>query len=297
MNRLILLGPILVIGASGWGCGRASSLPALGGTGGAIAEAGATDGLPSDGAVCTDPGAPRTFPWTFSSPDGGAAGVPTRDGGVDAGTSGCQTSPGGFEPNVSCSGGAWLRATSGGPTITWDDGSQLTWNPAGVSQPITPPIGAGMPDQRVWVGFSRQNQVLCPFCGGYEANDVVVRDSVDGPIRFMARQGPTLPEPGTEELTAIFGVDAETVAICTLQTPDGCTNVRRTIDAHVLLTVPAQAIPAGALTRVSAPNGTFDVLWYSSGEESLGLIPNCEDGETAGQPIKFVLSRVSKEPR
>ena len=282
MNRIALVA--LVLAVASLGC-RSNTLstsgtggsPAAGGSmgtggapylagtgGGSTGGAGGTVGVGGIGGESGKCGAQQEpfFPWevTPSNGSGDAGGV------SDAGPSGCQVAAGnaGFYPNLSCSGEAWLRATggvggAGGPTVTWDDGSQLSWvGPAS----LPPPIAPGAPDERVWVQLVQQNVTLAgPYTRLTQKMDL--RDSSGGPIRLMAWNGETLPDLTSDEIVAVFGVDASTVTSCRSPYVNGGASSSVTLSDHLLQTAPVTQIPYGQITAVNAPTGSFAVFWYA----------------------------------
>lgn len=247
-------------------------------------DAGPTGGVgghdAADAGSCVDPLGQATIAWTFSP----------ADAGTGTGDSGCQVTPNPIQPDVTCSGAAWLRAGDAGPTLTWDDGNQLVWDTSTFKQPIVPPIEAGAPDLRVWAQFTRHVQVICSFCGSYTNQTVEVRDAAGGPTLHLGIGGHRLPGPTSAQVTALFGVDALAQATCTLQTADGCTPISRTLQEHVLQTPTPVVIPAGTLTQLLAPNGQFQVYWYEASDQPTGS-PTCVDNNAAGPPIGFVATR------
>jgi hypothetical protein len=243
-------------GTGGWvGAGGVPYIVATGGTGGGdVPTPRGAGGFGGDAAFCGVQLGPF-FPWQISVPSSsGGAG-----GGGDAGFSGCQRLAGtdagaADDADLSCGGQAWLRATGGpggavGPTITWDDGSQLAW--VGPTS-FPPPITAGAPDERVWVELVRQNPVL----------KMELRDSSGaGAIRLMAWNGVPLADPTAEQIIALFGVDASSTATCSWPILSSGTE---TVYDHLLQTTPPQRIPYGQVTEVNAPTGSFVVLWDSA---------------------------------
>src|SRR6185312_12038944 len=163
-------------------------------------DAGACVSLPAD--------AP-TFPWALEPQLAGGS------GGDASIASGCLTTLAGGElVDAVCSGAAWLRPNGGAggsggnvPSLTWDDGSRLSWQPAGVDASIPPPIAPGAADQRVWAQLESHGWLaISGQCGWAWDQAMEVRDAPGGRIRFMARQGAGEPEPSQADLTTLFGV-------------------------------------------------------------------------------------------
>jgi hypothetical protein len=227
-------------------------------------------------------------------------------GGTGGATSGCLLTPTADNSlNVTCSGAAWLRPTGGaadnGPTITWDDGAQLQWPSYGPVSPIAAPIAPGAPAQRVWAEMqSHENSVKGPFATIGSAltfdetttiQTMTLRDTQGGNIRFIAQQGDNLPDPTPDQLNALFGVTADAVPTCSLEDQGVGYAVRATVDDHLLETTPPQKIPYGRTTRVTAPNGTFDVFWYTRAQEILE--GSCDNAVHQVPMVGFLASRVA----
>lgn len=248
------------------------------------AGAGACASLPAD--------AP-TFPWTIEPQQGG--GTP-GDASV---TSGCLTTlVGGELVDAVCSGLAWLRPNGGAggsggnvPSLTWDDGSRLSWQPAGLDPSIPPPIAPGAADQRVWAQLESHGWLaISGQCGWAWDQTMEVRDAPGGRIRFMARQGAGEPEPSQADLTTLFGVRTDAATWCTRDVVGGPALFHQSLYEHVLGTSPAQVIPYGQATQVTTPSGTFAVLWYARGQVAHPLSATCEGCLSQGPIVGFVVS-------
>lgn len=245
-------------------------------------------GLPGDGgdAAAPAPGCEvvpqdqATFPWIIEA-KGSIAG-PTGAGGtsgVGGGSgSGCRSTFGqtSYE-DIVCTGAAWLRPTGGVggaggnvPSLTWDDGSKMSWEPHALDPAIPPPIAQGAPDQRVWADLQiHQTGQVGVFATIGETLDLqpavqalTVRDSQDGAIRFIALQGVGVAELTAEQLNTLFGVTAQIVPVCSFEQRDSQHDIRLTLDDHALQTTPTQLIRYGVATQVTSPKGAFAVLWY-----------------------------------
>ena len=315
-TNLALLGLLALVGISLPACGAKSlsAGPGSGGTGGTetggqggpsasggyVGTGGGDPIGPSpdpwaDGGLCSHGGQPPVNPWNFRPAN---PGVDTAVAGPDGGASGCVRKVGltGATTDDACGGGAVLRTGSQGPTITWDDGSQLVWSTLGWYQSLDPP--AATDGQRVWASYSDELHLPCGACGEeYENYWVSVRESDGGPFLLQVQAGFSLPDLTSDQLTALFGVDGEARATCTSQDQDGCSIVQRTIDDHLLHTTPAQVIPPDQSTTVTASTGTFEVIWYSGTEQDLGRVANCADGTASGAAFGFVASRVFAPPK
>jgi hypothetical protein len=254
-------------------------------------DAGPLDaGPPGDAGVCnTLPADPPAFPW----------GIPSQIGSGGNG-SGCHANNlSGQIVDLVCSGSASLAmgpgpdgGAGGTPTLTWDDGSTLAWLPGEVDSAIPPPIAAGSPDQRVWAQLESHAWLSVPGqCGWAWDQTMELRDSAGGNIRFMARQGASVSEPSSAELLALFGADAQPVTSCTHDVLGGPALFHQSLHDHVLQTTPAQLIPYGKPVRVTAPNGSFDVLWYSRTQVAYPLTSTCAGCLNQGPIVGFVASR------
>ncbi len=262
--------------------------------GGAIADAAAADAhATSDGGVCfTLPPDPRVFPWIFE-PRGSSA-------TVDASASGCQLNVvSGQLVDVVCSGPAFLRADGGltdagasAPSIVWDDKSVLSWSPM-ANASIAAPIAAGASPQRVWAAMESHGWLSVPGQCGWTWNQTMeVRDSAGGPIRFMAREGASLPELTSEESMALFGTSTAPVAACTHDVMGGPGLFHQTLNDHVLGMGNPQRIPYAQPTNVATPNGTFAVVWYSRTQHAQASSTSCAGCLNQGPIVGLLASRV-----
>jgi len=256
---------------------------------------GSPDAGAGDGGVCaTLPADPPAFPWTIE-PQLGAVSA----GGDGSLASGCRaTTVSGQVVDVVCSGAAWLRPNggtggSGGavPSVTWDDGSRLSWEPAGLDPSIPAPIAPGAADQRVWADLESHGWLAVPgACGWSWDQTMTLRDADGGRIRFMAREGAGEPEPSAADLGALFGVSTDAVTWCTHDVVGGPALFHQTLHEHVLATNPPQVIPYGQATEVTTPNGNFAVLWYARSQVAYPLSATCAGCLNQGPDVGFVAS-------
>lgn len=268
----------------------------VGGDGGLTAspDGSALGGGDADAGVCAALAAdPPAFPWAIE-PQLGAGNVADGSGG-----SGCWTTTvSGQVVDVVCSGAAWLRPNGGAggsggnvPSVTWDDGSRLSWQPAGLDTSIPPPIAPGSADQRVWAEMESHGWLaVAGQCGWSWDQTMDLRDAAGGKIRFMARQGAGEPEPTSEDLNALFGVHVETVTSCTHDALGGPALFHQSLHEHLLVTSPMQVIPYGQATQVTTPNGSFAVLWYSRSQVAHPLSTTCAGCLNQGPIVGFVAS-------
>ena len=284
---------------------------ALGDAGGAAGAGGVSEaGSPtvcatSTGPLSTEATPRRTLPWTFvasnRAPDAGAGGAPGPTSGppdVDASSgdasspSGCEGVPS-FPSTLTCRGGAWLRSTATGPTLTFDDGSQLLWDASGIDTPVAKPYILQADGDRVWVDFEQRWWVVCPYCGAYQTDTIEMRESEGGKVRFIAREGDRLSDLSDAQVTEIFGVTAATRLSCSFHATAGCSEFERSQFDRVLETDPEQVILDATLTRVVSPNGEYDVFWATSSETQITWVPNCQDGPAVASDTGFAASRIA----
>ncbi len=264
----------MCVGDAGWNA-------ALDG-GGSAADAGVCAVLPADLPA---------FPW-----------VQPHVGAVDASASNCQTtSVSGQIVDMVCRGQAWLRAsgaaaTSGEavPTLTWDDGSSVSWDATGLDPSIPAPIAPGAADQRVWAELETHGWLAVPGqCGWSWDQTMDLRDAQGGPIRFMARQGASVPEPTADELLALFGASVQPRLSCTHDALGGPALFHQTLLDQVLETNPPQVIPYGRPTVITTPNGRFGVLWYSRTQVARPLSNTCAGCLNQGPIVGLIASRIA----
>lgn len=291
-------------GAGGYdGLGGSDGTGASPGTGGTGTGGSPGSSIP-DGGACSSPSRgplstadqARPFGWTFVGPSADA-GVPAITSSADAGAADsgtgparCQSVPAAY-PGTSCVGSAVLRSTASGPAIVFADGARLQWNgdlPAAVT-----PYVANAGGDAVWVDYEKRINVVCPFCGAYTTNTLQIREGQSGQVRVYEQQGAVLPNLTTTQIIDIFGATAAAVQTCTYPAYGGCSTFLRTEFDHELLTSPPQRIVDATLTKVSAPNGTFAVIWASSQESYLQPVQNCADGPGVASDTGFVATRTT----
>jgi hypothetical protein len=267
-----------------------------------------TDAVAVDGAACTGGpglgpvstmGSPRPgFGWTFAGPNASDAGT-ASDAGVADGAAPdgsaparCQSVPAPYQPGISCRGGARLESRTTGPSIAFDDGSELVWN--GELRPAAQPYAQQATGDPVWVDYEQRWTVVCPVCGAYSTQTLEIRDAEGGRVRFFVQHGPVLPNLMDAQVIGIFGATASAVPACTFHTVGGtCTTFDRTQYDHVLATTPAQTILDADWTEVDSPNGRYEVFWASSTEANFQPIPNCYDGPATATDTGFVATRLA----
>ena len=263
------------------------------GTGGSPFPDGGTCSAPSQGPFSTYD-SPRPFGWTFTGPTAGASAV--ADGGASAvgdggtGPATCQTVPGPY-PGTDCEGTATLQALTTGTVVAFADGSKLTWDGT-LPSALMPYVvqQAGTPDA-AWVHYREKHTVVCAFCGAYTTRTLEIRNgSGTGKVRFFDQQGDVLPNLTPAQIMDVFGTTATQVFSCTFPTSAGCYNFLRTEFDEQLATTPPQAILDATLTKVTTPNGIFQVIWASSVESYVEQLQGCTDGPGVASDTGFVAS-------
>ena len=280
-------------GGSGWG----GTIGAGGSSSGPLFPDGGTCSAPTTGPLSTSD-LPRPFGWAFTSAvaSTGAAGV-TGQTGADGGAAAalCQTVPAAY-PGTACTGIASLRSTASGPVIVFGDGSELAWDgtlPSALEPYVQQASGGG---DAVWVDYEKKITVVCPFCGAYTTQTLQIRDGQSsGKVRFYDQQGAVLPNLTNLQVTDIFGVTTTATPSCTFPTYAGCYSyLRSEFDQH-LATTPPQTILDATLTEVTAPNGTFQVIWASSAESYAEREMYCSDGPGVASDTGFVAALVAPQ--
>jgi hypothetical protein len=287
-------GEFVWTGGSGWG----GTIGTGGSSSGPFFPDGGTCSAPTMGPLSTSD-APRPFGWTLrgAPADAGSAGVTGVAGnaGADGGTSPalCRTVPAAY-PGTACTGIASLQSTASGPVIVFGDGSELVWDgtlPSVLEPYVRQASGGG---DVVWVDYEKKITVVCPFCGAYTTQTLQIREGQSsGKVRFYDQQGAVLPNLTNVQVTDIFGVTATATPSCTFPAYAGCYSyLRSEFDQH-LATSPPQTILDATLTEVTAPNGTFQVIWASSAESYAQREPTCAEGPDVASDTGFVAALVS----
>jgi len=196
-------------------------------------------------------------------------------------------------PGTACTGMASLRSTASGPAIVFGDGSQLVWDGT-LPSALKPYVQqAGADGDSVWVDYEKKITVVCAVCGAYTTYTLEIRNGQSGKVRFYDQQGAVLPNLTDVQVTDIFGVTATATPSCTFPTYGGCYSFLRSEFDHQLSTTPPQTILDATLTEVTAPNGTFQVIWASSKESYAQLELNCADGPAVATDNGFVATLVA----
>jgi hypothetical protein len=267
------------------------------GTGGSPFPDGGTCSAPTQGPVSTYD-SPRPFGWTFTGPAAGTGGAPAGgDGGTAAvgdggtGPARCRSVSAAY-PGTDCEGTATLEALTTGTVVAFADGSKLTWDgtlPSAL-MPYVVRQTAGTPDT-VWVHYQEKHTVVCAFCGAYTTRTLEIRNGAGtGKIRFFDQQGDVLPTLTPAQIMDIFGTTATQVFSCTFPTSAGCYNFLRSEFDEQLGTTPPQTILDATLTKVTTPNGMFQVIWASSAESYVEQLQGCTDGPGVATDTGFVAS-------
>jgi hypothetical protein len=280
--RVLLLCVVLALTAPA--CTGGSAPPGLADSG--LAGAGLTDaGLLVGVPLCAGaPYRPEPFDlWTLQVADGGW----TR---ADAGTSGCDDSSIRTDRSVkndgSCAGVA-TASLDGGPRLTFDDGSSLTWttNPTSFLPPL---LTEG---QRVSVGVQRfdQSVMFSPGVSTFYERRVAVQTLEGAWLWSSAASKYQAPLPSAE-LAAVLGVGGSAGAPSCQQVVDNCQRFRRVLVAQVLDTSPPTALASGEPTVVVTPTGRWQVSVVRAEDTALTL--RCPDTDDLGSINGFVFSRV-----
>lgn len=285
---------LLIVG--GTACGRAASNGRSMDSGNGGGTSGDATCSGSVGGAWSTWQAPRaTISWSVSvATDGGVpaeldAGptqcAHTSDGGTPA--SGCTGAPG---DDLSCSGAAIVRRSSDALTLELADGSVVAWDPLRVTSPVAQPALAD--GSHVWVSYRYLTGVVCPFCGTYYNAEIQIRDCTTDRLLWIAREGHTLDDVSAALVTELFGTSAHEEVECRASGQAGCYPVDRVVYNHVLETTPEQVLPHAVLTRVSSPNGAYDVIWAHS-DDTVGSTSNCADGPGVASDTAFAASWIS----
>jgi hypothetical protein len=251
------------------------------GTGGSPFPDGGTCSAPTTGPLSTSD-SPRPFGWTYSGPTTGAGGA-AAPGDAGTGPAICQTVLAAY-PGTNCEGTATLQALAIGTVVAFADGAKLTWDgtlPSALMPYVVPTMG-GSPDT-VWVHYQEKHTVVCPFCGAYTTRTLEIRNGDGtGKVRFFDQQGDVLPNLTAPQILDIFGTTATQTFSCTFPTYAGCNSYLRTEFDEQLGTTPPQTLLDATLTKVTTPNGIFQVIWASSAEGYVQPEPYCNSTDNPG---------------
>jgi hypothetical protein len=264
------------------------------GTGGSPFPDGGTCSAPTQGPLSTYD-SPRPFGWTFTGPTAGAGGAPGAGGAAGSADGGtgparCQTVPAAY-PGTACEGTATLQALTTGTVVAFADGSKLTWDGT-LPSALMPYVvqQAGQPDT-VWVHYQEKHTVVCPFCGAYTTRMLEIRSGGEtGKVRFFDQQGDVLPNLTPAQIMDVFGTTATQLFSCTFPSYAGCYMFLRSEFDEQLGTTPPQTIVDATLTKVTTPNGIFQVIWASSTESYVEQVQGCSDGPAVASDTGFVAS-------
>ena len=248
------------------------------GTGGSPFPDGGTCSAPTQGPLSTSD-SPRPFGWTFTGPTTGAGGAA---GSVDGGTgpARCQTVPGRLP---------WHRLRGDGHAAGADHGNgRRLRRRLQADLGRHPPLGAHA--LRRPAGRRHARHGLGPLPG--EAHGGLSRSAAPTPpgrwrsetaagpgkVRFFDQQGDVLPNLTAAQIMDIFGTTATQIFSCTFPTYAGCYSFLRSEFDEQLGTTPPQTIVDATLTKVTTPNGIFQVIWASSVES---YVKSCRGAPTA----------------
>jgi hypothetical protein len=218
-------------------------------------------------------------------PDDGSA----RDAGNTA-ASGCEPPSGGSSfDSVHCHGDALVRRAAAYLELVFADGSALRWTPERVPVRVAAPLVVDA--TTVWVDYTHQVEIYCPFCGSYYADELSIHESMGGQLLFIAREGQKLDDIGAPLVDELFGVSVHQDLVCHSSYVAGCTNVERTVFDHTLETQPEQRLEHAKVEHVITPKGEYEVVWARS-IETTEPIPLCADGPGAASDTGFAASRL-----
>jgi hypothetical protein len=187
-------------------------------------------------------------------------------------------------PGTNCEGTATLEALTTGTVVAFADGSKLTWDGT-LPSALMPYVvqQAGGPPDTVWVHYQDKHTVVCPFCGAYTTRTLEIRNgSGTGKVRFFDQQGNVLANLTPDQIMDIFGTTATPTFDCTFPAYAGCNAFLRTEFDQQLGTTPPQTLLDATLTKVTTPNGIFQVIWASSAEGYVQPTPYCNATDSPG---------------
>jgi hypothetical protein len=221
--------------------------------------------------------------WTLQVADGGWS-------RSDAGSSGCSDSSVSTGQSVTSDAtcvGLATASLDGGPRLTFDDGSSLTWttNPTSFLPPL---LTEG---QRVSVGVQRyyRSFMFSPGLSTFYERRVAVQTLEGAWLWSSAASKFQVPLPSAE-LTAVLGVGGGAGRPLCEQILEGCQRTRRVYFEQVLDTSPPTALASGEPTVVTTPNGRWQVSVIRTEQTPLGM--RCADGDDLGTIDGFAFSRI-----
>jgi hypothetical protein len=179
--------------------------------------------------------------------------------------SGCrERAPGStdFQGGTDCQGSAQVRIVNGIPTLTFVDGSTLSYSIEGASKPITPPVLADA--TMVWVSY----QILQIHPSNLSPTSLYgqmqIRQNAGGPLLWLGKQGNSSVSGDDTLISELLGTVATAASHCDFDFNQLCWTVNRTLYNHVLPTMPVQTIPHAQNTQVTTSTGKFEVFWVES---------------------------------
>lgn len=191
--------------------------------------------------------------------------------------------------HTDCEGTARVRRTGEVWELVLGDSSLFRWSTSDMPDPVTAPqLTAG---GSVWLNYSRQDGVVCPFCGTFFNSELSLRTKEGGMLLLFAREGNTPKNVSDALLDELFGVGNRKLPNCSSQFHAGCYEVDRTVFDHVLQTTPEQTLTHAKRNSVTTPKGTYDVFWADS-QETLTNITNCKDGPGVARDAAFAASLI-----
>jgi hypothetical protein len=181
---------------------------------------------------------------------------------------------------------ATVQGTSEAPILAFSDGSTLTWPPALSFAHVAPPKVTGL--STVWVHYQATKTTYF-MAGSYFSIELTIRNGSGGKTLWLGREGQQLSALDSSTVDALFAAKVRSEAVCSLVVTQTCSDVQRTSYDHILETVPEQRIGHASVTRVTTPQGDYEVLWTHSTMISLPGV-RCSDGTTAATDEGFAAS-------
>ncbi len=184
--------------------------------------------------------------------------------------------------DVACSGPAQADSSDGGLTLSFADGSRLSWIGNRGSRPL---LGASVEAEVV------DHQQYGAVGWTEWRHRIVLRDPGSGVILFAAA-GSTLPEvPGDAMVVSIFGAPVRSSpTACRGRAEDFCATYEQTFFDVEVDTDPPQLLLSGQQVEVWVTSGRWQVRW--SREEHRALTARGADCAPVKSGSAYMFSRV-----
>lgn len=220
-----------------------------------------------------------TWPVFVDAGAGGAGGATGLGSEAATDGRGCDWNPDVPSLSVSCSGTADLEQGNDGGSLvaTFEDGSVATIFVSDVAIPASGQIELSIAQGTTKSAWQPDR--------GYGSN--VAKDPETGKYLWFFSNNMS-----NETLGSLLGVTVETDGGCVEAYEDTCLGrgTRQTFD-HVVKTVPEQRIDAGVTARVTAPDGSYDVTWFSGVITFEQSQSKCADYFSPVVPTRFGMVR------